>query len=199
MLLLWQNNVPVSIEVLICSDCRVGRQKASSVEFSTIPEPGSILLEQWTVSLCSAAPSQSSPIISSRSLFQAVRSYLHFSQLSAWYSKSGGIQPKNVLFRITIPGEAFSSKFTSVPEEHAFPRAVVGGATSVQVVVRSLPRSENIPRVLCSHLQENNDEELPPLSNSSSNSTDISESVASEKEDDKLAVAGALSWKETEQ
>jgi hypothetical protein len=51
MLLLWQNNVPVSIEVLLCSDCRLGTQKARSVEFSTIPEPGSILLEQWTVSV----------------------------------------------------------------------------------------------------------------------------------------------------
>merc|ERR1712020_416095 len=51
MLLLWQNNVPVSIEVLLCSDCRVGQQKANSVEYSTIPEPGSILLEQWTVSI----------------------------------------------------------------------------------------------------------------------------------------------------
>ena len=51
MLLLWQNNVPVSIEVLLCSDCRLGEQKARSVEFSTIPEPGSILLEQWTVAV----------------------------------------------------------------------------------------------------------------------------------------------------
>ena len=100
MLLLWQNNVPVSIEVLLCSDCRVGRQKASSVEYSTIPEPGSILLEQWTVSISNnfkrkeqrAAVGGSTVTlgnfdqhtITSRGLFQAVRSYLHFSQLSAW-------------------------------------------------------------------------------------------------------------------
>ena len=51
MLLLWQNNVPVSIEVLLCSNCRVSQQKVRSIEFSTIPEPGSILLEQWTVSI----------------------------------------------------------------------------------------------------------------------------------------------------
>ena len=51
MLLLWQNNVPVSIEVLLCSDCRISKQKAKSIEYSTIPEPGSILLEQWTVSV----------------------------------------------------------------------------------------------------------------------------------------------------
>ena len=108
---------------MIFLDCRVGRQKASSVEYSTIPEPGSILLEQWTVSMSyensddecnnsfyNTLPAAVSPPyqISSRSLLQAVRSYLHFSQLSAWYSKSGGAQPKNVLFRITIPDEAFS-------------------------------------------------------------------------------------------
>ena len=100
MLLLWQNNVPVSIEVLLCSDCRVGRQKANSVEYSTIPEPGSILLEQWTVSISNNLTNKDSKPITARNtfktnsveqnsitakgLFQAVRSYLHFSQLSAW-------------------------------------------------------------------------------------------------------------------
>ena len=100
MLLLWQNNVPVSIEVLLCSDCRVGRQKANSVEYSTIPEPGSILLEQWTVSISNNLTlKDSKPVtarntfptnsveqnsITAKGLFQAVRSYLHFSQLSAW-------------------------------------------------------------------------------------------------------------------
>ena len=150
MLLLWQNNVPVCIEVLLCSgkpstkafytfiltsieriantdlshlDCRVGTQKANSVEFSTVPEPGSILLEQWTVSMTYEGGAGNSGLegagegetlvsppyqISSRSLLQAVRSYLHFSQLAAWYSKSGGVEPRNILVRITIPDEAFS-------------------------------------------------------------------------------------------
>ena len=89
MLLLWQNNVPVSIEVLLCSNCRVSQQKVRSVEFSTIPEPGSILLEQWTVSIQTKSKSlRGQHLITSHGLFQAVRSYLHFSQLSAWYSSS---------------------------------------------------------------------------------------------------------------
>ena len=54
MLLLWQNNVPVSIEVLLSPECRRGRQKVRSVDFSTLPEPGSILLEQWTVAVQNA-------------------------------------------------------------------------------------------------------------------------------------------------
>ena len=61
--------------------------------------------------------------ITSRGLFQAVRSYLHFSQLSAWYSSTKGLEPKNVLYRITIPGENFSTKFASKPIEHFFPPA----------------------------------------------------------------------------
>lgn len=121
MLLLWQNNVPVSIEVLLCPNCRVSQQKVSSVELSTIPEPGSILLEQWTVSVKTSHASQH--LISSQGLFQAVRSYLHFSQLSAWYSSHRGQMPNNVLYRITIPGETFASKFTCKPEEHFFPSA----------------------------------------------------------------------------
>ena len=124
MLLLWQNNVPVSIEVLLCSNCRVSQQKVRSVEFSTIPEPGSILLEQWTVSIQNQSPLHSEEhLISSHGLFQAVRSYLHFSQLSAWYSSSRGQNPNNILYRITIPGEAFASKFSCRPEEHYFPSA----------------------------------------------------------------------------
>ena len=62
-------------------------------------------------------------LITSHGLFQAVRSYLHFSQLSAWYSSSRGQDPRNVLYRITIPGEAFASKFSCKPEEHFFPSA----------------------------------------------------------------------------
>jgi hypothetical protein len=52
-----------------------------------------------------------------------VRSYLHFSQLSAWYASTKGKAPKNVLYRITIPGENFSSKFSQSPTEHRFPAA----------------------------------------------------------------------------
>ena len=62
-----------------------------------------------------------------------------------------GVQPKNVLYRITIPGEAFASKFScSQPEDHVFPAANVGNS-SVHVSVRSLPRREDIPNVRCPH------------------------------------------------
>ena len=59
-------------------------------------------------------------------LVQAVRSFLHFSQLSAWLNKSSGSRPQQLLYRVTMPGQAFASKFASKPVEHHFPLAHVG-------------------------------------------------------------------------
>ena len=206
MLLLWQNNVPVSIEVLLCSNCRVSQQKVRSVEFSTIPEPGSILMEQWTVSVQSQSCQSPESLISSHGLFQAVRSYLHFSQLSAWYSSSRGYQPSNVLYRITIPGEAFASKFSCQPQEHYFPSANVGRMSSVHVSVRSLPRCEEIPRVTCPH-NVIASPVLSPILSASNSSSEVSSSSpvpspsseaseAAEADSAKLPLAGALEWKD---
>eukprot|EP00092_Neocalanus_flemingeri_P012089 GFUD01013033.1.p1 GENE.GFUD01013033.1~~GFUD01013033.1.p1 ORF type:complete len:1150 (+),score=174.33 GFUD01013033.1:469-3918(+) len=176
MLLLWQNNVPMSIEILLCSDCRVGQAKSHSLEVTTVPEPGSILLEQWTVAV---QPTVHGAVqMNSLSLLQAVRSYLHFSQLSAWYSTTGGKNPLNVLIRITIPGEEFASKFTRPPEKHFFPPACAGGNSSIAVSVRSLPRTDDIPKVLCAHKQQ------APTQN------------VEEEEDTKLGIAGALAWRD---
>merc|ERR1719510_855431 len=240
MLLLWQNNVPVSIEVLLCSDCRVGQQQANSVEYSTIPEPGSILLEQWTVSISNnlrrkeqkttsnSALSLSNAdqnAITARGLFQAVRSYLHFSQLSAWYDSFCGTAPSSVLYRITIPGETFASKFSCQPEQHYFPPAAVGSMALVNVAVRSYPRTDKIPKVICTHnttdirphspknVSYPSPGDVPPSESSSSsvsptcgNKVNIDQPTDSKPlttannnaEDNKLAMAGALSWKETE-
>ena len=55
----------------LCSDCGVARAKARSLEVTTVPEPGSILLEQWTVAVTSGAPS--SGHMTGLSLLQAVR------------------------------------------------------------------------------------------------------------------------------
>ena len=155
----------------------MGQAKARSLEVTTVPEPGSILLEQWTISAASGGQGPGS--MSGLSLLQAVRSYLHFSQLSAWYSKTGGTKPWNILIRITLPGEEFSSKFSRLPEQHYFPPASVrpGGSTNICVSVRSLPRSDDIPAVICSH-------------NTQSSST------PEEEEETKLGIAGALAWRD---
>jgi hypothetical protein len=117
--------------------------------------------------------------MSSLSLLQAVRSYLHFSQLSAWYSKTGGASPWNILIRVTIPGEEFESKFTQAPETHYFPAAQAGGNSMIAVAVRSLPRTNEIPKVLCSHNQQTGTQ------------------IVDEEEETKLGIAGALEWQDT--
>ena len=138
-------------------DCRLGAAR-SSLAITTKPEPGSVLLEQWTVAVLPASAS-SGPLMSSLALLQAVRSYLHFSQLSAWYSRSNGNSPWNVLIRITIPGEEFSTKFAKPPESHYFPVAGAGAGSTIAVSVKSLPRTEAPPILLCSHVHAGTEEE----------------------------------------
>jgi hypothetical protein len=143
--------------------------------------------------------------ITHRGLFQAVRSYLHFSQLSAWYSSSKGEQPKNVLFRITIPGETFASKFvcSSPPEEHFFPAAAVGRTSSVHVAVRSMPRSDVVPKVICPHTMQQKTvdkkeegEEITAEEVATSGQARTMVGTEAFGEETKLAIAGSLAWRE---
>jgi hypothetical protein len=106
--------------VLLCSDCPCGRDKSLSPEISPLADPSFILLEQWTlVSECGGSVAGNTT--NGRSILHAVRSFLHFSQLSAWLALSKGESPKNIMYRVTIPGENFISKFIQSPEDHEFP------------------------------------------------------------------------------
>ena len=134
--------------------------------------------------------------------------------------------PNSVLYRITIPGETFASKFTCQPEQHYFPPAAVGPMALVNVAVRSYPRTDKIPKVICTHnntdsttnsassLVSITEDTLPSDSSSTSasptsskntnvvdqmtDSKQFSEGISTNVEDNKLSMAGALSWKETE-
>ena len=61
-------------------ECRTEPAR-SSLAVTTMAEPGSLLLEQWTVAVLPAPNSSSAPLMTSLALLQAVRSYLHFSQV----------------------------------------------------------------------------------------------------------------------
>lgn len=76
-----------------------------------------------------------------RGLVQAVRSQLHFSQLSAWWSSNKGIHPNHVSYRISVPGQAFASQFSRQPNEHTFPLASVGKNSAIKVRSASYSRS----------------------------------------------------------
>jgi hypothetical protein len=51
MQLLWQNSIPMCIEVLLCADCQCGQQKSQSPEVANIPSSTDLLLEQWMVTM----------------------------------------------------------------------------------------------------------------------------------------------------
>ncbi|XP_043198980.1 protein FAM214A-like isoform X2 [Amphibalanus amphitrite] len=148
MYLLWRNNIPMSVEVLLCPPCCHGRSRAAAVDAT--PEPGYLLLEQWTVHMETATRCHRSSV-GARALLQAVYSYLHFSQLSAWLSRSGGAVPSNVMYRITVPGDAFGTRFAGgTPQLHTFPTAYLArDRTLVQVSVRALPRCDAVPSIPC--------------------------------------------------
>lgn len=154
--LLWDNGVPLCIEVLLSADCPCAAEKCSPSDISPMPDPHSILLEQWTIS--GHVKRVHEPLIvgnlgggvDGRSLLQVIRSYLHFSQLAAWLSLTKGDTPKNVIYRVTMPGEAFASKFTSDHQDHDFPVAVVKDHI-IKVSVKSMARSDHVPRAFCSN------------------------------------------------
>lgn len=149
MRLLWKNGIPMSIEVLLYPECCQVEPAPALLQVDTAPESHafSMLLEQWTLQM----PQRRIPDgrISPRGLIQAVRSFLHFSQLSAWLSLGKGKIKTNVHYRVCVPGETFSNKFGTTPEEHNFPVSNVGRSYAARVSVRSLPRLPQMPRVSC--------------------------------------------------
>lgn len=50
MQLLWQNNIPMCIEVFMCADCTCGNQKALSADVGNV-RPMDCLLEQWVITV----------------------------------------------------------------------------------------------------------------------------------------------------
>ncbi|XP_037573160.1 protein FAM214A [Dermacentor silvarum] len=150
MLMLWRNSIPMSVEVLLSPDCThcSSMDHTGGIDISSAPDTSHLLLEQWYIQMlprriqeATAAP---------RSLIQAMRSYLHFSQISAWYSLSGGRNPRRIYYRISVPGEAFSSKFLCSPHVHNFPVSNLGRNASIKVSVKSVPRCPNgIPAIAC--------------------------------------------------
>ncbi|RXG69201.1 hypothetical protein Avbf_05610 [Armadillidium vulgare] len=146
--LMWGVGVGVSVEVLVAPECEHGAAFTTALDnTTTAPSSQLRLIEQWNFIVFDRNMPEA--LISGWSLVAAVRSFLHFSQLSAWLSASGGSQPPNVLYRLTVTSPVFCSKFVAESEEHTFPIANVGQDTAIKVVVRSLPRSNRAPKVSC--------------------------------------------------
>ncbi|XP_062326583.1 atos homolog protein A [Osmerus eperlanus] len=157
VMLLWRNSIPIMIEVMLLPDCCYGDECPPS---DPISDPAikqdALLLERWTLQ---PVPRQSGErFIEEKTLLLAVRSYVFFSQLSAWLSASHGVVPRNILYRISAADEELVWKFSQPPSEHLFPVPNVSQSVALRVRVQSLPRQSTYPTLACSiHTA------LPPL------------------------------------
>ncbi|CAB1339170.1 unnamed protein product, partial [Coregonus sp. 'balchen'] len=88
--------------------------------------------------------------IEEKTLLLAVRSYVFFSQLSAWLSASHGIVPRNILYRISAADEECVCQFSQPPAEHLFPVPNVSQSVALRLRVQSLPRQPTYPTLACS-------------------------------------------------
>ncbi|KAJ8247862.1 hypothetical protein GJAV_G00251380 [Gymnothorax javanicus] len=151
VMLLWRNHIPIMIEVMLLPDCCYS-DEGLTMEGNDITDPAikqdALLLERWTLQ---PVPRQSGDrFIEEKTLLLAVRSYVFFSQLSAWLSASHGIVPRNILYRISAADEELLWDFSQPPAEHAFPVPNVSHSVALKVRVQSLPRQPNYPVLKCS-------------------------------------------------
>ncbi|XP_036950913.1 protein FAM214A isoform X2 [Acanthopagrus latus] len=149
VILLWRNSIPIMIEVMLLPDCCYGDECPPSDPISDpVIKQDALLLERWTLQ---PVPRQSGDrFIEEKTLLLAVRSYVFFSQLSAWLSASHGIVPRNILYRISAADEELVWQFSQPPSEHIFPVPNVSQSVALQVRVQSLPRQPTYPTLACS-------------------------------------------------
>ncbi|XP_051896503.1 atos homolog protein A isoform X2 [Pristis pectinata] len=140
------------VEVMLLPDCCYSDADGPSTEGSDINDPAikqdALLLERWSLQ---PVPKQTGDrFIEEKSLLQAVRSYVFFSQLSAWLSASQGAVPRNILYRISATDEDMLLNFTQPPVEHVFPVPNISHNLALRVSVLSLPRQPSYPLLTCS-------------------------------------------------
>lgn len=125
-----------------------------------------------------------------QSLCTAIRSQLHFSQITAWSDllKSSSphdpelksnprikatlkmpFKPKlDILYRILPYSDTTSSSFSATPIVHNFPETIISDHMSIKISLKSLPRTKSIPHlfdsadIVCADL-ESDSPITPPL------------------------------------
>ncbi|KAG7279290.1 hypothetical protein CRUP_025108 [Coryphaenoides rupestris] len=149
VMLLWRNGIPIMIEVMLLPDCCYGDEcPPSDLISDPVIKQDALLLERWTLQ---PVPRQSGDrFIEEKTLLLAVRSYVFFSQLSAWLSASHGIVPRNILYRISPADEEIVWQFSQPPSEHLFPVPNVSQSVALRMRVQSLPRQPTYPTLACS-------------------------------------------------
>nr|XP_045016515.1 protein FAM214A isoform X2 [Jaculus jaculus] len=149
--LLWKNNLPVMVEVMLLPDCCYS-DEGLTTEGAELTDPAieqdALLLERW---ILEPVPRQNGDrFIEEKTLLLAVRSFVFFSQLSAWLSVSHGAIPRNILYRISAADVDLQWNFSQTPTEHVFPVPNISHSVALKVSVQSLPRQSNYPVLTCS-------------------------------------------------
>ncbi|KAK7832679.1 hypothetical protein U0070_026875 [Myodes glareolus] len=149
--LLWKNNLPIMVEVMLLPDCCYS-DEGPSAEGTDLNDPAikqdALLLERW---ILEPVPRQSGDrFVEEKTLLLAVRSFVFFSQLSAWLSVSHGAIPRNILYRISAADVDLQWSFSQTPTEHVFPVPNVSHNVALKVSVQSLPRQAHYPVLTCS-------------------------------------------------
>ncbi|XP_042543383.1 protein FAM214A isoform X1 [Dipodomys spectabilis] len=149
--LLWKNNLPIMVEVMLLPDCCYS-DDGPSTEGADLNDPAikqdALLLERW---ILEPVPRQNGErFVEEKTLLLAVRSFVFFSQLSAWLSVSHGAIPRNILYRISAADIDLQWNFSQSPIEHVFPVPNISHNVALKVSVQSLPRQSNYPVLTCS-------------------------------------------------
>ncbi|KAM3828101.1 atos homolog protein A isoform 2-T2 [Vipera latastei] len=149
--LLWKKNIPIMIEVMLLPDCCYS-DEGPTTEGNDLNDPAikqdALLLERW---ILEPVPRQTGDrFIEEKTLLLAVRSFVFFSQLSAWLSVSHGAVPRNILYRVSAAHVDLQWTFSQTPTEHLFPVPNVSHNVALKVSVQSLPRQSNYPVLTCS-------------------------------------------------
>ncbi|XP_006898312.1 PREDICTED: protein FAM214A-like, partial [Elephantulus edwardii] len=149
--LLWKNNLPIMVEVMLLPDCCYS-DDGPTTEGIDLNDPAikqdALLLERW---ILEPVPRKNGDrFIEEKALLLAVRSFVFFSQLSAWLSVSHGAIPRNILYRISAADVDLQWNFSQTPIEHVFPVPNVSHNVALKVSVQSLPRQSNYPALTCS-------------------------------------------------
>ncbi|XP_028157008.1 protein FAM214A isoform X1 [Ostrinia furnacalis] len=89
---LWNDQIPICIEVLLAPDCpdclaSISKPEGESTFDKQHTQQRAMLLERWTIQALPNKPHDGPAFITSQWLLNAVRSQLHFSQLSAWLAR----------------------------------------------------------------------------------------------------------------
>nr|XP_033776506.1 protein FAM214A [Geotrypetes seraphini] len=151
VILLWRNNIPIMVEVMLLPDCCYS-DEGPTTEGNDLNDPAikqdALLLERW---ILEPVPRQSGDrFIEEKTLLLAIRSFVFFSQLSAWLSVSHGAVPRNILYRVSAADVELQWNFSQSPSEHVFPVPNVSHNVALKVSVQSLPRQSSYPVLNCS-------------------------------------------------